>query len=101
MRCLAIGCLRSNLSLGTSRRETVPYVPVLRLELDAGGLRLREDQRGEILLGHALPDHLLQQIARERGERHRHLELAAGVEAQVEVLAQQLRREGDVEVEVR
>src|SRR5688500_4766925 len=83
-----------------SRREAISYLLVLGPELDAGGLRLREDQRGEILLGHALPDHLLQQIARERGERHRHVELAARVEAQVEVLAQELRREGDVEVEV-
>src|SRR5687768_1267746 len=91
---------RPTLPLRKSRREAIRYLLVLRLELDAGGLRLREDQRGEILLGHALPDHLLQQIARQRGERHRHLELAARVEAQVEVLAQELRREGDVEVEV-
>src|SRR5688500_828518 len=83
-----------------SRREPISDLLVLGLELDAGGLRLRKDQRGEILLGHALPDHLLQQIARQRAERHRHLELAARVEAKVEVLAQELRREGDVEVEV-
>src|SRR5688572_32360167 len=73
-----------------SRREAISYLLVLGLELDAGGLRLRQDQRGEILLGHALPDHLLQQIPRERGERHRHLEFAPGVEAEVEILAQQL-----------
>src|SRR5688572_6750892 len=83
-----------------SRREAISYLLVFGLELDAGSLRLRQDQRGEILLGHALPDHLLQQIPRERGKRHRHLEFAPGVEAEVEILAQQLGREGDVEVEV-
>src|SRR6185436_14741170 len=73
-----------------SRREAIPYLLVLGLELDAGGFRLRKQQRGEILLGHALPDHLLQQIARERSERHRHLEFAPRVETEVEVLAQEL-----------
>src|SRR5262245_46961186 len=37
-------------SLRNSRREAIPYLLVLRLELDARGFRLREDQRGEILL---------------------------------------------------
>src|SRR5687767_12911458 len=64
---------RPTLPLRKSRRGAIRYLLVLRLELDAGGFRLREDQRGEILLGHALPDHLLQQIPRQRGERHRHL----------------------------
>src|SRR6187455_165909 len=81
-----------------SRREAISYLLVLRLELQARGFGLREQQRGEVLLGHPLPDHLLQQIARERSKRHRHLEFAPGVEAEVEVLAQQLGREGDVEV---
>src|ERR1700741_634950 len=83
-----------------SRREAIPSLLVRGLELDGGGLRLREEQRGKVLLGHALSDHLLQQIPRERGERHRHLEFAPGVEAEIEVLAQQLRRERDVEVQV-
>src|SRR4026207_349627 len=69
-----------------SRREAIPYLLVLRLELEAGGLRLREQQGGEVLLGHPLPDHLLQEIARGRSERHRHLEFAPRVEAEVEVL---------------
>src|SRR5918994_2256452 len=77
-----------------SRREAIPYLLVLRLELDARGLRLQEEQRGKILLGHAIPDHLLQEIPGERGERHRYLELAPGIEAEVEILTQQLRREG-------
>src|SRR5918994_316014 len=59
-----------------SRREAISYLLVLGLELDAGGLRLRQDQRGEILLGHALPDHLLKKIAGQRSERHRHVEFA-------------------------
>src|SRR5687767_15059956 len=83
-----------------SRREAISYLLVLGLELDAGGLRLHEEQRGEVLLGHALSDHLLQQIAGERRGRHRHLELAPGIEPEVEVLAQKLRRERHVEVEV-
>src|SRR6185436_17865527 len=83
-----------------SRREAIAYLLVLRLELEAGSVRLREQQGGEVLLGHPLPDHLLQEIARERSERYRHLEFAPRVEAEVEVLAQQLGREGDVKVEV-
>src|SRR5688500_1829784 len=55
------------LPIKKSRRETIPHLLVLGLELDAGSLRLHEDQRGEVLLGHALPDHLLQQVAGKRG----------------------------------
>src|SRR6188768_1879163 len=89
---------RPTLPLRNSRREAIAYLLVLGLELDAGGPRLRKDEGGEVLLGHALPDHLLQHVAHHRGGGHRHLELAPGVQAQIEVLAQQLRREGDVEV---
>src|SRR5262245_52451664 len=95
-----VSAARPALPFRKSRREAIPYLLVFGLELDAGSLRLHEDQRGEVLLGHSLPDHLLQQVARHRSYRHRHLETAAGIEAEVEVLAQQLRREGDMEVEV-
>src|SRR5687767_9371590 len=88
------------LPLRNSRREAIPYLLVLGLERDTGCFRLHEEQRGKVLLGHAVPDHLLKQIARQRGERHRHLEVASGLETEIEVLAQQLRREGDVEVEI-
>src|SRR5687768_8227906 len=83
-----------------SRREAIAYLLVLGLELDPRGACLGQDQGRKVLLGHALADHLLQEIARDRGERHRHLEAAAGVEAEVEVLAQELRRKSDVEVQV-
>src|SRR6185436_4125437 len=49
-----------------SRREAIAYLLVLGSQLDPGGLRLRQDQGREILLGHSLPDHLLEQIARDR-----------------------------------
>src|SRR5262252_4644659 len=58
-------------SLRKSRREPIPHLHVLRLEFDARSLRLREQQRGKILPGHALADHLLQHVARDGGERHR------------------------------
>src|SRR5688572_11101461 len=57
---------RARESLMKSRREAIPHLLVLGLELDAGGPRLREDQRREVLLSHALSDHLLQQVPRKR-----------------------------------
>src|SRR5688572_10006436 len=71
---------RPMLPCRNSRREPIPYLLVLGLERDARGLRLHEEQRGKIFFGQAVPDHLLQQIPRERGERHRHLEFAPRVE---------------------
>src|SRR3954465_15238684 len=73
------------LPLRKSRREPIPHLHVFRLEFDARSLCLRQQQCGKVLLGHALPDHLLQDVARDRGYRHRHVELAAGVQAQVQV----------------
>src|SRR5712692_2269978 len=91
---------RPALSLRNSRREAISHLHILRLELDARSLSLHQDQCRKILLGHAVADHLLNQIARQRSDRHWHFEPLAGVKAQVHVLAQQLRREGDVEVEI-
>jgi len=42
----------------------------------------------------------LYQVARRARERHRHLEFARRVKAEVHVLPQQVRREGDLEIEV-
>src|SRR5918999_608320 len=83
----------AKLSLRNSRREAIPNLLPLRLELDAGCLRLHEQQRREVLLGHAVPDHLLDQVAGQGGERHRHLEIASRLEAEIHVLAKQARRE--------
>ena len=58
-----------------------------------GCARLHDEQCGEVLLGHPVADHLLDEVARDRRERHRHFEAPSGVEPQVQVLAQQLRRE--------
>src|SRR3954463_1812660 len=88
------------LPLRKSRREPIPHLHVFRLEFDARSLGLRQQQRRKVLLGHALPDHLLQHVARNGGERHRDVEFAPRVQAQVEILAQQLRRKRDMEVEV-
>src|SRR5688500_6033679 len=51
-----------------SRREAIANLLVLGLELDARSFCLHQEQRREILLGHPLPDHLLQEIPRERRE---------------------------------
>src|SRR4051812_15513389 len=83
-----------------SGRQAVPDLHVLGLELEPRRSCLLHEQLREVFLGHARAHHRLDQVARDRGERHRHLEFAPGLEAQVEVLPQQVRREGDVEVEV-
>src|ERR1043165_4921322 len=79
-----------------SRREPIPYLHVLGPQSDARRLRLRQQQGGKILSAHALPDHLLQDVARDRGERHGDFVFSPGVQAEVEVLAQELRRKGHV-----
>src|SRR3954467_13159106 len=71
---------RAALSFRNSRREPISHLLVFRLELEARGLGLHEDERGEILFRHAVADHLLQQVARKGSERHGYLEFPAGVE---------------------
>src|SRR3954454_6609567 len=88
------------LPLRKSRREPIPHLHVFRLEFDARSLRLREQQCRKVLLGHALPDHLLEHVARQGGQGHRYVIFAPSVQAQIEVLAQQLRGAGDVKVEI-
>src|SRR5262249_60276294 len=77
-------------------------------ELHAGGERARLEQRCEILLQislrirleHRGPEMRLQLLARCGGYRHRNVELAAELEPEIEILAQQLRRERRRPVEV-
>jgi len=47
-----------------------------------------------------MPDHRLHRVPRQRRKRHRHVETTRGVEPEIEILAQQLGRERDAEVEV-
>src|SRR5688572_20144716 len=54
-----------------SAREPVADFDVLGFELDPGSFRLQQEQRGEILVGVAVPDQRLHHVARDRGERHR------------------------------
>src|SRR3990172_9330615 len=84
----------------SSLRQPISDLHFLWLKFDSRRLRLHHEQRGEVLLGQAVADHLLDQVARQRGERHRHFEPAARVEPQVHVLAQEVRRERHLEVEV-
>src|SRR5512147_2672176 len=62
-------------------RQPIVHLPLFGLQSHSGCLRLLQQQRGEILLAPAAPDHLLHQVARHRGERQRHLEAPARVEA--------------------
>src|SRR5258708_18872617 len=87
-------------AIKSSGRKSVADLLVLGLELQHGGLRLHDEQGGKILVGHAVADHLLDEVARNRGERHRHLELAGRVEPEIHVLAQQMWREGDAEIQI-
>src|SRR5262245_41268583 len=60
-----LSAARPILPLRNSRREPIPYLHVFRLELDARGFRLCEQERGKVLLGHALADHLLQDMTEQ------------------------------------
>src|SRR3954469_12166193 len=63
-----------------SGRQPVPDLHVLRLELQPRRPRLLHEQLGEVLLRHSGAHHRLHEIARDRGKRHRHLELAPGLQ---------------------
>src|SRR5439155_21611628 len=73
---------------------------VLGLEFESRSLRLQYQQLRKVLFGHAAADQRLDDVAGERGQRHRHFETAPGIEAEVEILAQQMRRERDLEIQV-
>src|SRR5436305_8391905 len=61
---------------------------VLGYELHAGGFCLEQQQLREVLLGHPAADQRLHDVARDRRERHRHVEAPCRVESQIDVLAQ-------------
>src|SRR5688572_21860592 len=67
--------------------QPVADLDVLGLELDAGSLRLQQQQLREVLVV-AVADQRLHEVARDRGRRHRHAELPARAQAQVYVLSQ-------------
>src|SRR4051794_17731883 len=77
------------------------HVLVLAFKLHAGGQRHGFHQGGEILLDVFIGIGLsrrraemgLQHFARRRSNRHRHVPIAAKAEAEIHVLAQELRRE--------
>src|SRR3954454_10604150 len=80
--CFVITGLRERNSL----REPISDLHILRLELDARGAGLHEQNLGEILLGQAVADHLLDQITCIRCERHRHGKALRRIEAEIQVL---------------
>src|SRR5213594_2619523 len=85
---------------GALAGQPVVHRDVFRLQLDPRGSCLHKEERGEVLLGHAVTDQLLEQVAPQRRERHRNLEAPARVQPQVHVLPEELRRESDVKIEV-
>src|SRR5262249_20802628 len=63
--------------------KAIAHGHVLRGELHTRRFGLEQQQLGEVFLGHAAPDQRLQDVARDRSERHRHLEAPAGVEPEI------------------
>src|SRR4051812_4664361 len=90
-------CAVGRIALGG---QPVGHRRVLGTEVQAGGLRLVLEQRGEVDVVVAVADEALHDLLGGGRDRHRDLELARGVEAEVEVLEQQRGREGRREVEV-
>src|SRR5205085_1563731 len=82
------------------RAQAVVDLEVLRFELEAGRACLQLQQRCEIDVVPAEREHPLDDLLRNRGERHRNLELASRRKPEMEVLQQELRGEGRLEIEV-
>ena len=61
---------------------------------------MQQQELGKILIV-TVADQRLHLITRRRSRRHRHFVVTSGTQAQVDVFTQQLRREGDVKIQIR
>src|SRR5437763_11392288 len=86
--------------VGSISAQAVTDRDVLRLEREPGSFGLEQKELRKVFLRHAVSDQCLYDVTRGRRERHRYLESAPGVQTEVEILAQEFRREGHLEVEV-
>src|SRR5438046_3317444 len=62
-----------------SSTQSVAHRYIFGSQFDAGCFGLEQQQLREVLFGHSVSDQCLQDIARDRGERHRHVEVLCGV----------------------
>src|SRR5258706_11001840 len=69
-------------------RKAITHLYVFGFELHSGRLGLLQKQGSKVLLRPSAPDHLLNQVARHRRERHRHFEAPARIQTEVHVLTQ-------------
>src|SRR5205823_5860052 len=83
-----------------SSTQSIADRHILGDELDAGCLGFEQQQLRKVLFGHAVSDQGLHDVARDRRERHRHVEASCRIKAQIEILAQQVWREGHLEIEI-
>src|SRR5438445_12560148 len=91
--------------LGLARRtvfrfEAVGDVAMLGLQRQVGPTSLELQQGREIDIAQALPDQADHQLVGERRHREGNVELAGGVETELEVLAEKVARKGRGEVQV-
>src|SRR5690349_15597877 len=82
------------------RGEPVVDLDVLADDLVARRARLQLQEDGEVLGGAPLGDGRLNGLAGGGRDRHRDAQFVGGAQTEVEVLAQQYRRERGCEVEV-
>src|SRR5690349_16288024 len=75
-------------------RQAVFHGDVLGFQLEAGRPRLEQEELREIGVALPVPDEGLHEVPGDRRELQRDAEAAPRVEPQVEILAQELRREG-------
>src|ERR1700730_16038907 len=73
---------------------------LLRFELEPRGLGLKLQQSAEIAVLVAVADHALHNLAGERGQGLGHAEIAAGLQSEIKILTQQIRREGRGPIEI-
>jgi uncharacterized membrane protein YccC len=83
--------------------EPVGDETVVRLEREVGAPGHDLQERGEVLVAEALSDEANHDLVGQGGHRQRHVQLAGGLEAELEVLAQEVagERRRVVEVDVR
>src|SRR6266576_1819708 len=68
-----------------SSTQSVADRHIFGKELDAGRLGFEQQQLREVVIGHPVSDQRLHDVARDRRERHRHVEASCGIKAEIEV----------------
>jgi len=80
--------------------QAVIHLLVFRFEFESRGLGLKLQQCTEIAIFVAIADHTLHNLTRERGQGLGDAQIATCLQPEIEILTQQIRREGRGPIEI-